>query len=89
MLKVGVSDRIVAEGVFEEEDGCVVKDEVGELMGGERCRRTKWKKSCCWRMKWTCQYLPIVLKGSNPRLGKSSVAEALAWSQLRVRAELS
>ena len=36
MSKVGVSDRIIAEGVFEEGDGCVVKDEVGEFMGGER-----------------------------------------------------
>ena len=36
MLNVGVSDRIIAEGVFKEGDGCVVKDEVGEFMGGER-----------------------------------------------------
>ena len=36
MSKMGVSDRIVAERVFKEGDGCVVKDEVGEFMGGER-----------------------------------------------------
>ena len=31
-----MSDGIVAECVFEKRDGCVVKDEVGEFMGGER-----------------------------------------------------
>ena len=58
MSKVGVSDGIVVECVFEKRDSCVVKDEVGEFI--ERCQR----------MKWTYQYLPNVLKGSNPRLGK-------------------
>ena len=48
MSKVGVSDRIVAEGVFKEGDGCVIKDEVGKFMGErERCWRTKWKRNCC------------------------------------------
>ena len=36
MSKEGMSDGIVAECVFEKRDGCVVKDEVGEFMGGER-----------------------------------------------------
>ena len=36
MSKVGMSDGIVVECVFEKRDGCVVKDEVGEFMGGER-----------------------------------------------------
>ena len=31
-----MSDRIVAEGVFKEGDGCIIKDEVGEFMGGGR-----------------------------------------------------
>ena len=34
--KVGVSDGVFAERVFEKRDGFVVKDEVGEFMGGER-----------------------------------------------------
>ena len=36
MSKVGVSDGIVAERVFEKGDSCVIKDEVGEFMGNER-----------------------------------------------------
>ena len=36
MSKVGVSNGIVAECVFKKRDGCVIKDEVGEFMGGER-----------------------------------------------------
>jgi hypothetical protein len=33
---VGVSDGIVAKCVFEERNGCVIEDEVSELMRGER-----------------------------------------------------
>ena len=33
MSKMGVSDGIVVECVFEKGDGCIVKDEVGEFMG--------------------------------------------------------
>ena len=34
--KVGVSDGVFAEHVFEKRDGFVIKNEVGEFMGGER-----------------------------------------------------
>ena len=34
--KVGMSNRIVSERVFEKRDGRVVKNEVGEFVGGER-----------------------------------------------------
>ena len=34
--KVGMSNGIVSERVFEKRDGRVVKNEVGEFVGGER-----------------------------------------------------
>ena len=34
--KVGMSNGIVSERVFEKRDSRVVKNEVGEFMGGER-----------------------------------------------------
>ena len=36
MSKMGMSDGVVSERVFEKKNGCVVKDEVGEFVGGER-----------------------------------------------------
>ena len=36
MSKMGVSDGVISERVFEKRNGCVVKDEVGEFVGGER-----------------------------------------------------
>ena len=36
VLKVGMSDRIVLERVFEKRDSRVVKNEVSEFVGGER-----------------------------------------------------
>ena len=38
-VPVGMSNGIVSECVFEERDGHVVKDEVGEFVGRERCVR--------------------------------------------------
>ena len=34
--KVGMSDGIVSERVFEKRDSRVVENEVGEFVGGER-----------------------------------------------------
>ena len=34
--KVGMSNRVISERVFEKGDGHVVKNEVGKFVGGER-----------------------------------------------------
>ena len=36
MSKVGMGNGIIAECVFKKRDGCVINDEVGEFMRGER-----------------------------------------------------
>ena len=34
--KVGMGNGVVSERVFEKRDGCIVKNEVGEFVRGER-----------------------------------------------------